>query len=217
LCALNADVVLAWQCGLVSVSRAGCQHERLGRVGSGPHIDHSIMRAVWRWSPCTAAQDEVRDMAKKLGAAGMQLLVIDTENKFVSTGFAEEIAKVLPGVGVGRQGWGEGESTCAVPCSGVVRVWWLPSGAAGMLAQDAPRVLVAGKVGGARRLCHMAGHWNAYGRQSSSSAWGSGSAWPASCARMGATHARSAQPPGGPPRHHLHAAHHSMLSHRAAQ
>lgn len=32
-------------------------------------------------------------MAKKLGAAGIQLLVIDTENKFVSTGFAEEIAK----------------------------------------------------------------------------------------------------------------------------
>ena len=37
---------------------------------------------------------QVRDMAKKLGAAGLQLLVIDTENKFVSTGFAEEIAKV---------------------------------------------------------------------------------------------------------------------------
>ncbi len=36
-------------------------------------------------------------MAKKLGAAGLQLLVIDTENKFVSTGFAEEIAKVTGG------------------------------------------------------------------------------------------------------------------------
>lgn len=42
-------------------------------------------------------KDEVRDMAKKLGAAGMQLLVIDTENKFVSTGFAEEIAKAAGG------------------------------------------------------------------------------------------------------------------------
>ncbi|KAL4425474.1 hypothetical protein ABPG75_009490 [Micractinium tetrahymenae] len=42
-------------------------------------------------------KDEVRDMAKKLGAAGMQLLVIDTENKFVSTGFAEEIAKAANG------------------------------------------------------------------------------------------------------------------------
>ncbi|GAX78904.1 hypothetical protein CEUSTIGMA_g6343.t1 [Chlamydomonas eustigma] len=38
-------------------------------------------------------KEEVRDMARKLGAAGIQLLVIDTENKFVSTGFAEEIAK----------------------------------------------------------------------------------------------------------------------------
>ena len=42
-------------------------------------------------------QDEVRDMAKKCAAAGLQLLVIDTENKFVSTGFAEEIAKAANG------------------------------------------------------------------------------------------------------------------------
>lgn len=45
----------------------------------------------------TELQDEVRDMAKRLGAASMQLLVIDTENKFVSTGFAEEIAKAAQG------------------------------------------------------------------------------------------------------------------------
>eukprot|EP00955_Chlamydomonas_euryale_P061078 357902-Chlamydomonas_euryale.AAC.22 len=45
----------------------------------------------------TQLKDEVRDMAKKLGAAGIQLLVIDTENKFVSTGFAEEIAKAAGG------------------------------------------------------------------------------------------------------------------------
>jgi hypothetical protein len=31
-------------------------------------------------------KDEVRDMAKKMMASGIQLLVIDTENKFVSTG-----------------------------------------------------------------------------------------------------------------------------------
>lgn len=40
---------------------------------------------------------EVLDMAKRCGAAGFQLLVIDTENKFVSTGFAEEIAKASQG------------------------------------------------------------------------------------------------------------------------
>lgn len=32
-------------------------------------------------------------MAKKVAAAKFHLLVINTENKFVSTGFAEEIAK----------------------------------------------------------------------------------------------------------------------------
>ena len=36
-------------------------------------------------------------MAKKIGAQGMQLLVIDTENKFVSTGVAEEIAQAADG------------------------------------------------------------------------------------------------------------------------
>ena len=45
----------------------------------------------------TELQEEVKDMAKKMGSAGMQLLVIDTENKFVSTGFAEEIAKAGAG------------------------------------------------------------------------------------------------------------------------
>lgn len=40
---------------------------------------------------------QVRDMAKKAAAAGINTLVIDTENKFVSTGFAEEIAKAANG------------------------------------------------------------------------------------------------------------------------
>ena len=31
-------------------------------------------------------------MAKKLGAAELQLLCIDTESKFISTGFAKEVA-----------------------------------------------------------------------------------------------------------------------------
>lgn len=42
-------------------------------------------------------REEVLDMAKRLNAEGLQLLVIDTENKFVSTGFAEEIAKAANG------------------------------------------------------------------------------------------------------------------------
>jgi len=42
-------------------------------------------------------QEEVLDMAKKSFRAGLQLLVIDTENKFVSTGLAKEIAKAANG------------------------------------------------------------------------------------------------------------------------
>jgi magnesium chelatase subunit D len=41
--------------------------------------------------------EEVLEMSKRCGAAGFSLLVIDTENKFVSTGFAEEIAKASNG------------------------------------------------------------------------------------------------------------------------
>ena len=37
-------------------------------------------------------KDEVLEMAAKVGGAGLQLLVIDTENKFLSTGFAKEVA-----------------------------------------------------------------------------------------------------------------------------
>lgn len=35
-------------------------------------------------------------MSKRLGVSEMQLLVIDTENKFVSTGFAKEISVSQP-------------------------------------------------------------------------------------------------------------------------
>ncbi|KAF5930302.1 hypothetical protein HYC85_031175 [Camellia sinensis] len=39
-------------------------------------------------------KDEILEVAGKIYKAGMSLLVIDTENKFVSTGFAKEIARV---------------------------------------------------------------------------------------------------------------------------
>eukprot|EP01018_Ginkgo_biloba_P030918 Gb_04254 [translate_table: standard] len=42
-------------------------------------------------------KDEILDIAAKILKAGMSLLVIDTENKFVSTGFAKEIARVAQG------------------------------------------------------------------------------------------------------------------------
>ncbi|KAJ8492420.1 hypothetical protein OPV22_014141 [Ensete ventricosum] len=42
-------------------------------------------------------KDEILDVAGKIYKAGMSLLVIDTENKFVSTGFAKEIARVAQG------------------------------------------------------------------------------------------------------------------------
>ncbi|KAG0502777.1 hypothetical protein HPP92_002849 [Vanilla planifolia] len=42
-------------------------------------------------------KDEILDVAGKIYNAGMSLLVIDTENKFVSTGFAKEIARVAQG------------------------------------------------------------------------------------------------------------------------
>ncbi|KAK9121849.1 hypothetical protein Syun_019466 [Stephania yunnanensis] len=44
-----------------------------------------------------SGDDEILEVAGKIYKAGMSLLVIDTENKFVSTGFAKEIARIAQG------------------------------------------------------------------------------------------------------------------------
>ncbi|CAN6557588.1 unnamed protein product [Malus baccata var. baccata] len=46
---------------------------------------------------CFSMKDEILEVAGKIYKAGMCLLVIDTENKFVSTGFAKETARVAQG------------------------------------------------------------------------------------------------------------------------
>ncbi|KAL0027264.1 hypothetical protein WJX77_007839 [Trebouxia sp. C0004] len=69
-------------------------------------------------------QEEVKDMAKKMGSAGMQLLVIDTENKFVSTGFAEEIAK-----------------------AGLGKYYYLPNASDASIAAAASGAMAAAKAG----------------------------------------------------------------------
>ena len=63
-------------------------------------------------------------MAKKLMLAGFQMLVIDTENKFVSTGFAEEIAKAANG-----------------------KYYYLPNASEGAIAAAASSAMAAAKQG----------------------------------------------------------------------
>ncbi|KAL5209156.1 hypothetical protein ABZP36_004779 [Zizania latifolia] len=97
--------------GLSTAVRVGLNAEKSGDVGrimivaiTDGRANVSLKRST---DPEAAAdaprpssqelKDEILEVAGKIYKAGMSLLVIDTENKFVSTGFAKEIARVAQG------------------------------------------------------------------------------------------------------------------------
>ncbi|KAK6791193.1 hypothetical protein RDI58_010274 [Solanum bulbocastanum] len=98
--------------GLTTAVRVGMNAEKSGDVGrimivaiTDGRANISLKRsndpeAEASDVPRPSAQelkDEILEVAGKIYKAGMSLLVIDTENKFVSTGFAKEIARVAQG------------------------------------------------------------------------------------------------------------------------
>ncbi|KAK0606485.1 hypothetical protein LWI29_038273 [Acer saccharum] len=99
--------------GLTTAVRVGLNAEKSGDVGrimivaiTDGRANISLKRstdpeaAVASDAPRPSAQelkDEIIGVAGKIFKSGMSLLVIDTENKFVSTGFAKEIARVAQG------------------------------------------------------------------------------------------------------------------------
>ncbi|OAY30124.1 magnesium-chelatase subunit ChlD, chloroplastic [Manihot esculenta] len=98
--------------GLTTAVRVGLNAEKSGDVGrimivaiTDGRANISLKRSTdpevaASDAPRPSAQelkDEILEVAGKIYKAGMSLLVIDTENKFVSTGFAKEIARVAQG------------------------------------------------------------------------------------------------------------------------
>lgn len=99
--------------GLTTAVRVGLNAEKSGDVGrimivaiTDGRANISLKRsndpeaAAASDAPRPSTQelkDEILEVAGKIYKAGMSLLVIDTENKFVSTGFAKEIARVAQG------------------------------------------------------------------------------------------------------------------------
>ncbi|XP_058778346.1 magnesium-chelatase subunit ChlD, chloroplastic [Vicia villosa] len=99
--------------GLTTAVRVGLNAEKSGDVGrimivaiTDGRANISLKRsndpeaAAASDAPKPTSQelkDEIIEVAAKIYKTGMSLLVIDTENKFVSTGFAKEIARVAQG------------------------------------------------------------------------------------------------------------------------
>ncbi|KAM6596720.1 hypothetical protein CsatA_007244 [Cannabis sativa] len=99
--------------GLTTAVRVGLNAEKSGDVGrvmivvlTDGRANISLKRstdpeaAAAADAPRPSSQelkDEILEVAGKIYKSGMSLLVIDTENKFVSTGFAKEIARVAQG------------------------------------------------------------------------------------------------------------------------
>lgn len=98
--------------GLTTAVRVGLNAEKSGDVGrimivaiTDGRANISLKRStdpesITPDTPKPSSQelkDEILEVAGKIYKAGMSLLVIDTENKFVSTGFAKEIARVAQG------------------------------------------------------------------------------------------------------------------------
>ncbi|XP_042483188.1 magnesium-chelatase subunit ChlD, chloroplastic [Macadamia integrifolia] len=100
--------------GLSTAVRVGLNAEKSGDVGrvmivaiTDGRANISLKRSTDPEAAAAASdaprpsnkelKDEILEVAGKIYKAGMSLLVIDTENKFVSTGFAKEIARVAQG------------------------------------------------------------------------------------------------------------------------
>jgi magnesium chelatase subunit D len=81
----------------VSVGETG-EGEAVAAGAEGEPAGKKVLSADEKKIARTALKDEVINVAKQIGAMGsFKLLVIDTENKFVSTGVAKEIASAAGG------------------------------------------------------------------------------------------------------------------------